>query len=268
MALQISLKTYLLCPDLFSTVDGYWHYWPVQSMDHCYDIKVSAVHIIEKINSYKLFSCWGMCERYARVADNVHIIIPAWQVVPVRADKRVQDGVGDWEGDKPRCPSASPAGFGHVVSFKLSVSYRYHWHRSDTPAAGRTDGILSDSGFHPSASFKKHCFTSCDPALSFTKVQLGEWRWCSFLIPATLGHKKFLPVIRCHYDFSISRSRWLCHIDNCWLVDHINQIREPTHLILLLHEVKAPIWAKFHMPRDTYSIGSRHCLHRYRNQTC
>ena len=42
------------------------------------------------------------------------------------------DGVGDGEGDESECPSASPAGFGHVMSFKLSGQnsliflYRYH----------------------------------------------------------------------------------------------------------------------------------------------
>ena len=51
----------------------------------------------------------------------------------VRMDEGVYDRVGDQEGDESEeCPSTSPAGFGHVMSFKLSgqnsliLLYRYH----------------------------------------------------------------------------------------------------------------------------------------------
>ena len=79
---QISLQTYLLRPDLL-TADGYWYYRPVQSINHRYDKKVSTLHIIDY---YLVINCccWGMCEHYAQVADNVHIIAPAWQVVSLQ----------------------------------------------------------------------------------------------------------------------------------------------------------------------------------------
>jgi len=92
---QISLQTYLLGPDLL-TADGYWHYQPVQSINHRYDRKVSTLHIIiiYVINC----CCWGMCEHYAQVADNVHMIVPARQVVSLSAGVGVQDRAGDGDG--------------------------------------------------------------------------------------------------------------------------------------------------------------------------